>query len=133
MTYELKTSGIIGANPIPVAVENNNSALAIALEGYGIEINGKDKCGYSLPLEMKQDVRGMGANTWGRFIRLKTKNDKGGFFFDIGIDADGNLFINASKGPQVNDATVHNFKFYQDGSVEILGDLIVNGKVIQKG
>ncbi|MCC5660890.1 hypothetical protein LC608_28745 [Nostoc sp. XA010] len=58
-----------------------------------VTIQGKDIVGSTLPLIVEQKAQ-FPENTWGRVIRLV---DSKGQFFDLGIDEQGNFFINTPK------------------------------------
>jgi hypothetical protein len=96
MSVNLTVANPISATNQPVQ-GGANSALSLSTET--VLIQGKDVPGSSLPLQVIQSVSGSG--TWGRVLRLQGPNASQ--FFDFGIDANGNLFLN---GPQ-STATTH--------------------------
>jgi hypothetical protein len=67
-------------------------------------IQGKDILGVSLPLSV-QGTATSTENTWGRLIRLSGANAPGKFF-DIGIDDQGNFFINTPQDTKTSHSLV---------------------------
>ena len=99
---------LVVQNPITTGtqtVEDQNghpSALGLATEE--VSITGRDVVGGSLP------VRGQGkttaqafdnGTTWGRILRLEDLGTSNAFY-DIGIDKQGNLFINTRVSTQTD-------------------------------
>ncbi|ACK71319.1 hypothetical protein PCC7424_2915 [Gloeothece citriformis PCC 7424] len=79
-------------------------------------VSGKDVVGGSLPLRVQSITTPQEfaqAKTWGRVVRLEQTTSK--TFFDLGIDKNGNFFINA---PQ-SSASVHALIIAPDGTVTI--------------
>ena len=87
-----------------------------------IEVTGKDIVGSTLPNTIISENTAeefSSGKTWGRLLRLR----RGGDFFDIGIDKDGNLFINTKQ----DSATKHVLTITPSGDVRIEGNLTVTG------
>jgi hypothetical protein len=96
-----------------------------------LEIIGKDIVGGELPaiITSENTAEELAAGTtWGRVLRLR-RGSNNQEFYDIGIDRDGNLFINTKK----NNATSHVLTISVDGNVTITGNLTVTGKVQAEG
>jgi len=83
-------------------------------------INGKDIVGASLPLAVTNNATSS-ENTWGRVIRVTGKNADSvppyniNSFFDIGVDNQGNFFINSPTDTK----TSHSLTISHDGHVWI--------------
>jgi hypothetical protein len=81
-------------------------------------INGKDIVGVSLPLAVTNNATSS-ENTWGRVIRVTGKNSVSvppyniNSFFDIGVDDQGNFFINSPTDTK----TSHSLTISHDGHV----------------
>jgi hypothetical protein len=90
-----------------------------------LEVVGKDVVGGELPSIITSlntaDDFGSG-KTWGRLLRVR--RDGNNNFFDIGLDASGNLFINTKS----DSATKHVLTITPSGDVRIQGNLTVTGK-----
>ena len=95
---DLTVSGPIKKTLKPVGDhDGKRSALWIATEQ--AQVRGKDVVGGSMPLMVFADPTREDfdeGRTWGRLIRL-SNSGMCGDFYDIGIDKEGNLFINSSK------------------------------------
>lgn len=79
-------------------------------------VTGKDIVGGSLPLRVQSLTTPQEfdeGSTWGRVVRLEQKTNL--TFFDLGIDEDGNFFINT---PQ-SSASSHALTIAPDGTVTI--------------
>jgi hypothetical protein len=77
-------------------VDSNNNPTGLLLGKESTEIQGKDTVGKTLPLTVIGVTAGqkMGSGTLGRIIRMfNTAAPR--FFWDIGIDQVGSLFVNA--------------------------------------
>ncbi|MBD2501258.1 hypothetical protein [Anabaena azotica] len=83
-------------------------------------VTGKDIVGSTQPLIVSGTATSQ-ENTWGRLIRITGANSRnvapfnGPSFFDIGIDDEGNFFINAP----VDTKTSHSLIISPDGFVTI--------------
>lgn len=95
MAVNLQVVNPISNSPAAV-VDANNNKCGLSLATAETLIHGKDLVGQTLPLIVVTDVAGlkMGSTTWGRVVRLQSNGDKT-WFWDIGIDQAGNLFLNA--------------------------------------
>ncbi|MDJ0735284.1 MAG: hypothetical protein QNJ47_14715 [Nostocaceae cyanobacterium] len=79
-------------------------------------INGKDVVGDTLPLIVNGSTTPeefQASTTWGRVIRIRQNGNSD--FFDLGIDKDGNFFINTPS----SNATNHALTIARDGTVTI--------------
>ena len=81
--------------------DQNGASSALSLATNQVTVKGQDIVGGALPLILQGSPVGTGQQTWGRIIRLV------GFagsatFFDIGIDQNGNLFLNGPNSTQTN-------------------------------
>ena len=90
MSIDLTIAGPISGTLQPVQDQNNNaSGLAIATNS--VAITGQDVVGGALPLIVTGTKVTQG-ESMGRLIRLAGATP--GVFYDLGIDAKGNLFLN---------------------------------------
>jgi hypothetical protein len=89
--------------------DNNASALSIATTGAAV--TGQDVVNAAFPMQIIGQQPSSG-QTWGRLLRLTGMN---GTFFDFGIDANGNLFINTPSST----ATSHALTISPTGVVTI--------------
>lgn len=78
-------------------------------------IQGKDIVGSSLPLIVEQKAQFSTENTWGRVIRLVGSTGPQAPFFDLGIDEQGNFFINTPQDTK----TSHSLTISPSGVVTI--------------
>lgn len=94
-----------------------SSTLATTTETENMfEVVGKDIVGVSIPLRVLGDntIQEFDAGTtWGRVIRIEQINNRR--FFDLGIDKDGNFFINTPS----DSATRHSLTISPSGEVTI--------------
>lgn len=89
-------------------------------------VRAKDVVGGSLPVIVSsQNHAGEFAEgtTFGRLIRLR-RGDSNTVFFDIGIDRDGNLFVNSNL---VDDANQHLLVLTPDGNLRVRGSITKTG------
>jgi hypothetical protein len=99
----------------------SSTALATIQPGTDMNsITGKDIPGSSLPLIINNTATSA-QNTWGRIIRITGSNTvnvpphNGNSFFDLGIDDQGNFFINTPNDTK----TAHSFMISPTGVVTI--------------
>jgi len=93
MSIDLVLSNPISANLQPIAGQGGGSSSGLSIATNATVIAGQDIVGGALPLVIQaQAVNGQ--STLNRILRLMSST---GSFFDIGIDASGNLFINSNQ------------------------------------
>ena len=110
MSIDLVVGSSFDGSLQPVMDQNNNkSALSLAINGAAV--SGQDVVGGAFPMQII-GVKPTTGDTWGRLLRLTGTN---GTFFDFGIDANGNLFINTPSST----ATAHALTISPSGVVTI--------------
>ena len=141
MSLDLVVPNQLGTNlgGVQQVSDQNNNPSALYLSSNSVKVKGQDICGFALPVFLEQNTSGMTYtpalgpnNTLGRFIRFANNTSTGSWFYDVGIDQNGNLFINgnnSANGP--TNAPI--LKISQQGEVTITGDLIVQGRIFNPG
>lgn len=110
MSINLTVASAISGTLQPVTDQNNNAG-ALSLGTTGAAVKGVDSVGICLPMEIIGKTPATG-DSWGRLLRLSGMN---GTYFDFGIDAKGNLFINTPSST----ATSHALTMSPSGVVSI--------------
>jgi len=120
------------SNTLQQVKDQNNTNTSLYLSSKAVYIDGTDFIDSIIPFTVRIDTSHStygpnDGNTLGRLIRLENKTSTKDCAFDIGIDKDGNLFINGN-------ASLNNLlKITPSGQVKICGDLVVQGKIIYSG
>jgi hypothetical protein len=110
----------VGSVQVTIAAKENIMADRLT----NIEVTGKDIVGSAMPATITSENTAeefSSGKTWGRLLRLRRDGNQN--FFDIGIDKDGNLFINTKQ----DSATKHVLTITPSGDVRIEGNLTVTG------
>jgi len=81
--------------------DQNNVQTSLTLGNNQAIVIGQDIVGGALPLQIRGQAVGSGQQTWGRLIRLVGIGGPNNFF-DIGIDQNGNLFLNGPSSTATN-------------------------------
>jgi len=84
---------ISSGTPQPVADQQGNQS-GLRLASQIAQVVGRDVAGGSMPMMIIAEPVAKGQTTHNRILRLRGAS---GFFFDIGIDDNGTLFVNSSK------------------------------------
>jgi hypothetical protein len=97
-------------------------------EFQAVLIRARDTVGGELPLivsSLNSNLDFENGTTFGRLLRLR-RNDNNTLFFDIGIDLQGNLFVNSNA---VDSPHEHLLTISPTGDVTIRGSLRVGGSL----
>jgi hypothetical protein len=92
-----------------------------------LTVNGKDIVNgefFFIVDSQNTDPEFANGTTWGRVMRLQRGNVPG-LFFDIGLDRQGNLYINTNS----NNVSTHVLSISSTGNVTITGNLTVTGRL----
>jgi hypothetical protein len=114
MSIDLNVPSPISVTPQTVSDQNNNPS-ALSLGSQSVGITGADVVGGPMPLVLTGNTTAaqyQGGTTWGRLIRLQDHGTSGRFF-DIGIDQNGNLFVNSGSSTE----TKHILTLTPDGAL----------------
>lgn len=79
--------------------DQNGASSALSLATNAAVIKGQDVVGSAMPLVIQGLPVGTGQQTWGRLLRLVGPGNQ---FFDLGIDSNGNLFLNGPGSTATN-------------------------------
>ncbi|MBV8544598.1 MAG: hypothetical protein JO093_10505 [Acidobacteria bacterium] len=115
-TIDLVVPAQISASPQPVSGQTG-PASGLSLGTNSTIITGQDIVGGALPLVLSAQATTQ--PTWGRILRLQSPSAG---FFDLGIDAGGNLFINSTSST----ASVHVLSISPSGQVTIPNLVLTN-------
>lgn len=80
--------------------DQNGASSALSLATNAAAIKGQDVVGSAMPLVIQGLPVGTGQQTWGRLLRLVGTGSNQ--FFDLGIDGNGNLFLNGPGSTATN-------------------------------
>ena len=111
MSVDLVVSTAISTTLQPISSQaGGQSGVLVATNA--TQVKGQDIVGAAMPLAVIGQAVVAPGQTWNRLVRLQNSN---GQFFDLGIDASGNFFINS----QNSTATAHVLTISQSGVVTI--------------